>query len=195
MLGKLEPKLKTGKERLTFNGQPSPFKLLDVWCWSSSDLMNNTTRGLLAEFIVASAVGATENAIRQEWDAFDVVTTDGIKIEVKSCAFIQTWQQSRFSKIKFGIRSTRKWNHETKKYDEESKRHADVYVFCLLHHQDKLSIDPLNLNQWEFYVLPTRLLNEQMPNKNSITLLSLTGLTKAVNYDELDMEISRKAKQ
>jgi hypothetical protein len=32
----------------------------------------------------------------------------------------------------------------------EIKRHADVYVFALLAHTDKATVDPLSLDQWRF---------------------------------------------
>ena len=35
-------------------------------------------------------------------------------------------------------------------------RHSDVYVFCLLAYKgDKRMLDPLDLSQWEFYVVKT----------------------------------------
>ena len=55
--------------------------LLDFWSWSASDLVSNATRGRLAEFIVANALGV-ESGIREEWAAYDLATATGIKIEV-----------------------------------------------------------------------------------------------------------------
>ena len=49
--------IKTGKELLRTNGTKTAFTLLDFWRWDASDLLNNTTRGRLTEFIVGSAVG------------------------------------------------------------------------------------------------------------------------------------------
>ncbi|HEU4389933.1 MAG TPA: hypothetical protein VFV34_19175, partial [Blastocatellia bacterium] len=57
--------------------------------------------------------------------------------------------------------------------DSMRKRHADVYVFALLKHQDKASLDPLDLDQWEFYVLRSAVLDEYVPGKNRIALSSL----------------------
>ena len=36
----------------------------DFWRWAFSDLRDNTTRGILAEFLVAKAVGDTKAADR-----------------------------------------------------------------------------------------------------------------------------------
>ncbi|MEC4572858.1 hypothetical protein [Streptomyces virginiae] len=43
--------------------------------------------------------------------------------------------------------------------DPERLRRSDVYVFCLLEHLDKPTLDPLDLSQWAFHVLPTRVLD------------------------------------
>lgn len=63
--------------------------------------------------------------------------------------YIQSWRQKDFSAITFSIKKTQ--NNTSK----EVKRHADVYVFCLLKMKDQEQIDPLKLEQWEFYVLLT----------------------------------------
>ena len=60
--------IKTGKELLRTNGTKTAFTLLDFWRWDASDLLNNTTRGRLTEFIVGSAVGMDFSTPRQEWD-------------------------------------------------------------------------------------------------------------------------------
>ena len=43
---------------------------------------------------------------------------------------------------------------EDNNYSEEKLRRADIYIFCLLGHKDQTTINPMNLNQWVFYVLP-----------------------------------------
>jgi hypothetical protein len=69
------------------------------------------------------------------------------------------------------------------------QRMADAYVFCLLKHQDKNTLDPLNLDQWEFYVLPTKELNSYMRSDSSITLHSLKILCEAIPYSQLREKI------
>jgi len=39
------------------------------------------TRGVLAEFIVARAVGVETAGVREEWAAYDLQTPDGVMIE------------------------------------------------------------------------------------------------------------------
>jgi len=60
--------------------------------------------------------------------------------------------------------------------ENDLKRQGDIYVFCVLHHKDKTTIDPLNLEQWDFYILSASILNEQFPTQKSISLSSLLKL-------------------
>ncbi len=60
--------------------------------------------------------------------------------------------------------------------EREPTWHAHVYVFALLAHREKRTIDPLELNQWKFYALPTSALDECERNQHSITLRSLETL-------------------
>lgn len=69
------------------------------------------------------------------------------------------------------------WEYETNQYEETSKRQAEVYVFCLQNYQRKDDgINPLDLNQWEFYVLPTKILDEEMPTQKTISLDRVNSL-------------------
>ena len=45
--------------------------VLDFWRWSASDLLSNTMRGIVAEYIVAKALGLTDQP-REEWRAYDL---------------------------------------------------------------------------------------------------------------------------
>lgn len=73
--------IKTGGEKLAFKDKSLAFSLLDFWRWGFSDILSNATRGIFAEFIVATAAKIDLNEVRDEWGAFDLVTSEGIKIE------------------------------------------------------------------------------------------------------------------
>ncbi|WP_229725123.1 hypothetical protein [Hymenobacter baengnokdamensis] len=62
----------------------------------------------------------------------------------------------------------------------------------MLHYQDKQTVDPLNLNQWEFYVLATAELNNYTRSQHSITLKSLKKLTAVLKYDQLAAAVAAK---
>ena len=190
-LTKIKTSPKTGNESLTVNGNNTNYNLLDFWRWSVSDIVSNATRGRFAEFIVGTAVGLNPDDLRDEWDAYDLTTKDGIKIEVKSSAYIQSWNQKSFSTISFSIKTARYWDAETNIQSEESKRHADIYVFCHLKHKDQNTIDPLKMEQWDFYVLPTFRLDNYERSQSSIAINSLRKLTEPRQYSELKTEIEK----
>ena len=166
---------KNGNESLHDNENKIPFTLLSFWQWSSSDLVGNTLRGMFAEYIIATAVDGTKGT-RTGWDAFDIETPNKIKIEVKSSAYIQSWVQTKLSPIKFGIQPTKGWDAKTNTYSSQRVRQSDIYVFCVLAHKDKKTIDPLNLDQWVFYIVATKTLNKVLGNQKTITLSSLEKL-------------------
>ena len=102
----------TGGETFQFRHTTLPVSVLDFWQWVASDLLDNALRGKLAEFLVGQALNCLEGK-RKEWDAFDLVTAAGVKIEVKSAAYVQSWRQSAPSKISFRIKPTQAWEAAT----------------------------------------------------------------------------------
>ena len=48
---------KTGHEKFRNRGSECDFDLLNFWRWSVSDLVSNTWREVVAEYIVARALG------------------------------------------------------------------------------------------------------------------------------------------
>ena len=194
-LARLHPTRRSGAERLHSNGRSLDLSLLDYWSWSASDIVSNAQRGVLAEFIVASAIGVDLKSVRNEWGAYDLTTPDGIRVEVKSAAFIQSWEQRDYSIISFNVPKTRGWNSDTNIQESESRRQAQVYVFALLAHKDKLTIDPLNVNQWIFFVLPTAVLDARKRSQTSITLRSLQSLAgPGISYECLHQAVAHAAK-
>ena len=185
---------KSGQEPFQYNDEELPFKLINFWQWYASDLLDNTTRGKLAEFLVAYALGQTDDP-RAEWDAHDIKTDNGIKVEVKSASYIQSWEQKNYSKISFNIAPTKGWDADSNTYSGKKIRQADVYVFCLLHHKDQQKIDPLNINHWSFYVISTKILNKEVGDQKTITLsrLSEIGATK-IDFDQLLRMVKRSNK-
>ncbi len=149
--------------------------LLDFWQWAYSDLMNNSQRGIFAEWLVAKALNAV-NETRTEWDKYDILTSDNIKVEVKASAYLQSWNQNELSKIIFSIRPTYGWDKNTNLYDDVCKRQSDVYVFCVHNHTDMQTINPLDISQWDFYVISTGILNSKVPLQKSISLSALIKL-------------------
>lgn len=172
-LGALDVRVKTGDEPFLLQGAPTGFDLRSFWQWSTSDLVANSIRGILAEYLVAKSLRLDVSRPREPWAAFDLKTTDGLKIEVKSAAAVQSWHQSKLSPISFSYRESLAWDASTNVMATEKVRHADVYVFALLAHTHKPTVDPMKIEQWQFYVVATSALNARARSQHSITLRSL----------------------
>ncbi len=188
---------KTGKENFRSGGEDISIGLKEFWSWSYSDLLNNVSRGVLAEFLVAHALGVVKGNTRKEWHPVDLESKTGIKIEVKSAAYIQSWKQKTFSRIEFGIAPTLGWDGQTNKWSSEKKRHSDVYVFCLLGEKIKDKIpDPSDIDQWKFYVISTRKLCEEQGEQKRISLNMLKELKPAkVTFDGLKDAVERAGEE
>lgn len=125
--------------------------VLDFWRYAMPDLRANTTRGLLAEFLVHRAVGARER--NADWESYDVLAPGGLRIEVKTSAYLQAWGQPRLSDIRFSRLRSRTWTSDTGNAAEASYN-ADVYVFALHTAHTHADYDPLDIGQWHFHVAP-----------------------------------------
>lgn len=140
----------SGDERL-LDGQ-----VRDFWRWALNDLRMNTARGYLAEYLVARAVGDPA-PFRIEWDTHDVTAPDGTRIEVKACGRLQSWKSRRPTTVRWTIPKPNltAWSHDAADWvSSDPARRVDVWVFALQTATDPEVYDPLDVNQWEFRVLP-----------------------------------------
>jgi len=124
--------------------------------------------------------------VRTEWDAHDLTTKSGIKVEVKSAAYVQAWAQKRPSPIRFRIAPSKAWSAETGIFDTVLRRQAQVYVFALLDEKDPARVNPRDLDQWRFFVLATSVLDERVPGQKAIALSRIVELgARQVGFEEV----------
>ncbi len=180
------PGRKFGSEPFTDGGRSLGATLSDFWTWSVSDLIDNITRGRLAEFIVARALGISTEDVRDSWAAWDLTMPHFlVRIEVKSAAYLQSWAQQRYSPITFMTPKTLAWDPETNVTEKTPRRQADVYVFARLTHKNIETLNPLDVSQWRFFVVPTTTLDARTRSQHSITLKTLRDMAKELTYGEL----------
>lgn len=169
---------KLGSEHFFDDKNELNFKILDFWSWNQSNLFENRTRGILAEFIVAMGLKINIKT-RVEWDDYDLISNNGKKIEVKSAAYIQSWKQKTESKIVFNI-------SENSRYDNKKNRYSDLYIFCLFSAKNELNIDPMNLSQWDFYIIDTDKINNELGQQKSLSFSKLIKLNPLkCNFQDL----------
>jgi hypothetical protein len=191
----LPPCRLTGTEPLHRNRENLLLTVLDFWQWSASDFLSNLTRGRLAEFIVAHALDIdVRTGVRNEWDAFDLITRSGVKVEVKSSAYLQSWHQKQLSAISWRLGPTRSWDAATNVFSPDLRWNADVYVLALFEQQEKELVDPLDVMRWRFFVVSVRSLQHRS-EKHVLTLRAVKALVgDGVGYDALAKAVEEAAK-
>jgi len=162
----------------SFRGGPDSINrrtISDFWQWAYSDLMQNTERGVLAEYIVAALLGVDEK-LRVPWIAYDLKLPNGKTVEVKTMSKLQAWYQRRLSLPRVVIRPTRNWDPKTGVMEEKTKFHSDLYVICFFKAESHDTADPLNLTQWEFYAFSQKQIVRMLKGRKSISLKFLKSL-------------------
>ena len=166
----------------------------DFYNWAYNDLLMNNQRGHLAEFIVAHALDITDRP-RDEWAPYDL-EYQGIKLEIKSAAYLQSWHRNpsaktKESKIIFGIAPTCDYDSVTEQRIHGNKqRRADAYVFCLLKHRDIKTVNPTDTSQWAFWVVSTERINALCGTNKTLALGVLEqNFGKPISFDEITPKI------
>lgn len=186
---------KTGNEPIVCEGREIAC-VQDYWRWAHSELNVNTERGKFAEYLVSLALDCA-NSTSEEWKAYDISwKAEGIKIEVKTSAYLQVWGQKTLSSPRFGTGLSHAWHPEDNTYEEVKRRQADVYVFALENCTVQDEMNPLDLSQWEFYVLPTSTLNKRGTQKDiSPKQLVALGARKVTELKDLAPAVKEAAQE
>ncbi|MYB43834.1 MAG: hypothetical protein F4X74_02680 [Acidimicrobiia bacterium] len=156
--------------------------------WALGNLVDNTTRGWFAEWLVGRALGVIGDCdTRVEWDSVDL-RYGNLKIEVKASGLSQSWSPENRSTPNFRIpRRKTAWDAATDTWEsfDPARRVAEVYVFCL--HQ---AVPATNENVadpacWTFWVIPTERLNDRLGAQQTVRVSTLDSLTAQVGWCEL----------
>ncbi len=190
--GSVKVTKKSGDEAIKSEHGKVVSTMKDFWSWAYSNLVSNTQRGTYAEYLVSIALGA-KATMKTDWGPYDILAPGGIKVEVKSSAYLQAWKQKRHSKIIFGISPSHEYDYDRNGYNYKSGhvRHSHVYVFCVETCKDPKAVDPLDLSQWEFYVISTKQINECLGSHKTATLdkLKKIGAEKCA-FEELKQTVN-----
>ena len=180
-----------GSEKFEFNGEALDYDLLDFWRFHFSNIYD--IQGRIAEFIVAKALGIKKAQNDQYWTLWDI-TYDVLKIEVKETSYYHSFNKDdKISQHRsFGITKANGEYDLQVSGNSEYRRQNDVYVFCLNTGYTKEESYPLNLNNWEFYIVPTSVIDENCGDNKTISLNRIKKLGyNAVTYDEIKPIIVR----
>ena len=147
-------------------------------------VMQNNLRGLWVELMVFELLGSGWKHAGNDWAAWDLERTDGLRVEVKQSAQLQSWGTS-LSSPRFSIALTKGHYLDGKNYvpNLSGKRLADLYIFAW-HDGD----DQRSASEWRFYVVGA----DRLPkSQKSIGLKALQELTEPVKATGLLQEVTR----
>ena len=181
----------TGKEKFSSGGQELDFTLNDLWRFHYSNIYS--LHGEIAEFVVARALGITEAQNTAYWTLWDT-TYRGARIEVKATAYYHLWNTNgNVSKQRtFSIAAANGSYDPQKSGNSEFCRQNDLYVFCLNNGTSKETSYPLNMDNWEFYVVPTKFLNKHCEKNKTISLGRIRSFGfSPIPYENLKTEIDK----
>ncbi len=138
-------------------------------------LVTNVLRGHVAEAIVALALEPEWRLCGGDYAGWDFERADGLRLEVKQSAAMQSWSTNKPSKPIFDVAArTGHWQAGTQ-WIAEAGRPAHLYVFA--HHGIYADhADHRDPAQWEFYVVDTR----DLPDIKQAALSTISRLTSAV---------------
>ena len=212
---KKETELLTGEELFTLKGRNVDFNVLDFWRFQFSNLSD--LEGRVGEFLVAMALGKETSDNNNGWTLWDI-DYKGYRIEVKTTAYYQPWRENKdyieqrwgkdasfgdnnidhnySTKRTFGITKTR----DPK--DNEFKRMNDIYVFVLNKGKTKEEANPLKLENWEFYVIATKVINDKCGNNKTISLSKVKklmmenySLESGITFEELKTRVDQRIEE
>lgn len=145
------------------------------------NILSNLTRPLYVEKLLVRLLGANWHHVGGDWSGWDLENAEShLRLEVKQSAARQTWTDgpSRIGKPTkpiFDIRDrTGYFSDGGSRWIESAGRPADLYVFAWHPHFVPAElVDHTDPEQWEFYLLPERLLPS---GQKTISLSSLLKL-------------------
>ena len=174
----------------TDGGMPIGFTALDYWRFQFSNFWDMYEE--VAEFLVNKALGMPLPFNKNGSTLFDI-KYKGKRLEVKATAYHHSWRKDgEYSESRvFSIAETQGQHSER---DAVPTRHNDVYVFCLSTGKTHQDADPFEMSHWEFYVVPTSIINEKCGHNKTIALGKVREITPdygKVSYGQLKKAIDK----
>ena len=165
----------SGKETFNVDNKSIGYTVHDFWRFQFSNLWD--MQGEVGEFIVSMALGNVEPDNKCGWTQYDINYRNK-RIEVKTTAYYQPWKEEGQPVSQKRTFSIRKAHEDEEDMNSPLIRNNDVYVFCLILGKTQEDSNPLVLEHWEFYVIPTRVINDECGNNKSIGLSKVKKLMK-----------------
>ncbi len=144
-------------------------------------LLTNIHRAVIVEAIVAAALEPEWQWCSADYASCDF-RRDGVRLEVKQSASLQSWNAAtlRPSKCSFDIAERSGQWEDGITWKPGNGRNADVYLLC--HHPlVSAEADHRNSAQWRFFVVP----ETRLPKQKTISLSAVERLAAPVGWSSL----------
>ena len=180
--------LMSGKEQFTIHGKKTNMSMLEMWRMKYSNIYD--IHDSIAEYIVAKALGKEKLDNTDYWTLYDI-DYHGVRIEIKETAYYHSFNEAGAKRSQRRTFDIGKRYSKYKDSKSEKKRQNDIYVFCLNTGNEKEDSYPLEMDNWEFYVVPTKLINEKCGDNKTISLGKVKTLTEITEYSNLKCKIDK----
>ena len=169
--------------------------MLDFWKYQYSNIYD--MQEYIAEFVVGKALGINEPMNRDGWTLWDI-DYSGKRIEVKQTSYYHSWQE-KIANGKISQQRTFSITPAFTGYKDSTtsyERQNDIYVFCLNTGANEEESYPLDMANWEFYVVPTSVINDNCaPSQKSISLGKVRKLVQMTRFEDLKSVIDSYCNQ
>lgn len=173
----------SGEQIFSYNKKSIGLSLKDFWQFQFSNIWDLQEH--IAEFLVAKALGLDKPYNRSGWTPFDILYK-GKRIEVKETGYFYSWQEDGKTSERRSFRINQTYNEKHIK-----ERQNDIYVFCLNTGKTKEESNPLELEHWEFYIVPTMVINEKCGTNKTISLERVRKFATCTSYENLRLEMDK----
>ena len=167
-------------------------------------LIANSYRGDYVEGLILFALGPGWKQT-PEWGSWDLEREDGVRVEVKQSAALQSWHRSTGIKKpspSFAIAPPAGYYTDSTDaavwvgIDPEEPdfiRAADLYIFAWHPETDPAIADHRRAEQWQFFVVSETPLTERHGTQKTIGLNPVKELATAATYDQLAATVAAAA--
>lgn len=161
-------------------------------------ILNNAHRGDVVEAMVFAALDPAWKFVGLGWHPWDLQRGHGaqrVRMQVKQVAALQLWGPTKRPTLVFG------WKSNPPSYFrrdnpgepiEDEGWFCEIFVFGLHLKTDRDAADQVDIDQWQFLVIPATDLDA---GQNSMVLTKAVTIWEPVDWHELPQAVERAIRQ
>lgn len=144
-------------------------------------IIDNAARGDVVEEIVHMALEPEWELCSEGWHAWDLINSNGLRMQVRQSAAVQLWEPKNPSPNRFTFAPATGHYVDSNYWVEGPGRYAEIYVFAWHGGVNRDDIDQLDPAQWCFFVVPER----DLPAQKSMRVSIAEKRWKSCGFEQL----------